>query len=103
MGQLKPGATYIYERADGVVYARESGADPSTRKVVGYENGREYDPINGHRIDYDSRTSDGRPLRDHMLEDQLWGEIRREARTNPTLQDALERAIMIYQLSKENE
>ena len=103
MGTLKPGATYIYERADGVVYAREFGADPSTRKVVGYENGREYDPINGHRIDYDSRTSDGRPLRDHMLEDKLWGEIRREARTNPTLQDALERAIMIYQLSKTDE
>ena len=103
MGTLKSGATYIYERADGVVYAREFGADPSTRKVVGYENGREYDPINGHRIDYDSRISDGRPLRDHLLEDQLWGEIRRKARTNPTLQDALERAIMIYQLSKTDE
>ena len=103
MGTLKSGATYIYERADGVVYAREFGVDPSTRKVVGYENGREYDPINGHRIDYDSRTADGRPLHDHIMEDKLWGEIRREARTNPTLQDALERAIMIYQLSKEHE
>jgi hypothetical protein len=30
----------------------------------------------------------------------MWGDIRRTARTNPTLQDALERAIMIYQLSK---
>ena len=103
MGQLKPGATLIYERADGIIYAREFGADPSTRKVVGYENGRDYDPINGHHIEYDSRTSDGRPLRDHMMEDQLWGQIRRAARTNPTLQDALERAIMIYQLSKEHE
>ena len=101
MGTLKPGATYIYERADGVIYAREFGQ--TERHVVGYESGREYDPITGHRIDYDTRTSDGRPLRDHILEDQLWGEIRREARTNPTLQDALERAIMIYQLSKENE
>jgi hypothetical protein len=96
MGTLKPGATYIYERADGVVYARESGADPNTRFEVGYE----YDPITGHRIDHDSRTNDGRPLRDHIQEDKLWGEIRRAARTNPTLQDALERAIMIYQLSK---
>jgi len=103
MGKLKPGATLIYERADGIVYARESGADPSTRQVVGYESGREYDPITGHRIDYDSRTNDGRPLRDHIQEDKLWGEIRRAARTNPTLQDALERAIMIYQLSKEHE
>ena len=99
MGTLKPGATYIYERANGVVYARESGTDPSTRVEVGYG----YDPITGHRIDYDSRTSDGRPLHDHIMEDKLWGEIRREARTNPTLQDALERAIMIYQLSKEHE
>ncbi len=31
---------------------------------------------------------------------KMWGEIRREARTNPTLQDALERAIMIYKLTK---
>jgi hypothetical protein len=37
------------------------------------------------------------------MEDKMWGEIRRAARTNPTLQDALERVIMIYQLSKTNE
>ena len=103
MGQLTPGATLIYERADGIIYARESGADPSTRKVVGYESGREYDPITGHRIDYDSRTADGRPLIDHIREDRMWGEIRRASLTNPTLQDALERAIMIYQLSKTDE
>jgi len=99
MGQLKPGATYIYERVGNEVYARESGADPSTRVVIGYD----YDPITGHKIDYDSRTSDGRPLHDHIMEDQLWGKIRCAAKTNPTLQDALERAIMIYQLSKEHE
>jgi hypothetical protein len=98
MGSLKPGATYVYERANGEVYARESGADPSTRKLVGYE----YDPISGHRIDYDKRTSDGRPLIDHMRDDKLWGEIRREAKTNPALQKALDRAILIYRLSKDN-
>jgi hypothetical protein len=103
MGTLKPGATYIYERADGIVYARESGADPSTRQVVGYESGAEYDPINGHKIDYDKRTPDGRPLHDHIRQDKLWGDIRRTARTNPTLQDALDRAIMIYNLSKTDE
>ena len=37
-----------------------------------------------------------------VLEDQLWGEIRRAAKTNKTLHDALERAIIIYQLSKDN-
>jgi hypothetical protein len=99
MGTLKPGATYIYERANGVVYARESGADPSTRFEVGYE----YDPITGHKIDHDSRTSDGRPLHAHIQENKMWGEIRRAAPTNPALQDALDRVIMIYQLSKEHE
>jgi len=85
MGQLKPGATYIYERNGDTVFRREFGA--TDREVVGY----------------DYRTSDGRPLTDHIQEDKLWGNIRRAARTNPTLQDALERAIMIYQLSKTNE
>lgn len=99
MGSLKSDTTYIYERADGVTYAREFGADPSTRVAVGYD----YDPITGHRIDYDKRTADGRPLHEHLMEDKLWGEIRRAAKTNPTLQDALDRAIMIYQLSKTNE
>jgi hypothetical protein len=101
MGQLKQDTTYIYERANGVVYAREFGADPGDRTVVGYD----YDPITGQKIphQWDSRTSDGRPLREHMLEDQLWGEIRRASKTNPTLQDALERAIVIYRLSKTNE
>ena len=103
MGQLKPDTKYIYERADGIVYAREFGADPGTRQVVGYESGTEYDPVSGHKIDYDSRTADGRPLREHILENKMWGEIRREARTNPTLQDALERAIMIYKLTKTDE
>jgi len=95
MGQLKPDVTYIYERVGNEVYAREFGADPADRTLVGYD----YDPITGHQIDYDSRTSDGRPLHNHIMENKLWGEIRRAARTNPTLQDALEHAIMIYQLT----
>ena len=101
MGTLKPGATLIYERADGIIYAREFGK--TERHVVGYESGREYEPITGHRIDHDERTSDGRPLFEHIQENKMWGEIRRAAQTNPTLQDALERAIMIYQLSKPDE
>jgi hypothetical protein len=88
MGSLKPGATYVYERDKGTVYAREIGADPSTRREVGYN--------------YDSRTSDGRPLHDHMMDSKMWGEIHRAAKTNPALQKALDRAIMIYRLSKDN-
>jgi hypothetical protein len=99
MGSLKPGTTYIYERVGNEVYARESGADPATRELIGYG----YDPITGHPVDYDKRTSDGRPLFDHLQESKMWGEIRRLARTNPTLQDALERVIVIYKLVKVNE
>jgi hypothetical protein len=87
MGSLKPGATYIYERNGGTVYAREAGADPSTRKEIGW--------------DHDPRTNDGRPLFDHIMESKMWGEIHREAKTNPALQKALDRAIMIYKLSKD--
>lgn len=87
MGSLKPGVTYVYERDKGTVYAREFGADPSTRKEIGW--------------DYDPRTDDGRPLHDHILDSKMWGEIRQEAKTNITLQKALDRVIMIYKLSKD--
>jgi hypothetical protein len=88
MGTLKPGATYIYERTGDEVYAREFGK--TERKLVGYTHVA------------DPRTSDGRPLHDHMMEDKMWGEIRRMAPTNPALQSALDRVIMIYRLSKDN-
>ena len=89
MGTLKPGATYIYERNGNIVYAREMGADPSTRREVGYN--------------YDSRTSDGKPLADQIKDNQLWGEIHRAAKINPALQEALDRVKVIYELSKTNE
>jgi hypothetical protein len=90
MGTLTPGATYIYERNGEEIYAREVGK--TKRKLIGYQYENKVDP----------RTPDGRPLYEHLKEDKLWGEIRREARTNKILQDALERAILIYHLSKEN-
>ena len=90
MGTLKPGATYIYERNGDEIYARESGK--TERKLVGYQYENNIDP----------RTSDGRPLIEHIRDDKLWGEIRRAAPTNPALQKALDRAIMIYRLSKDN-
>jgi hypothetical protein len=94
MGSLKPGVTLIHERVDGVVYSREFGADPMTRQVVGWD-------YNKGNPQYDPRTSDGRPLHDQIMESKLWGEIHREAKTNITLQKALDRAIMIYKLSKD--
>lgn len=87
MGTLKSGATYIYERNGDEVYARVFGE--TDRKLIGYSH-----------IE-DPRTAVGRPLNEHILEDKLWGEIRRAAPTNPALQKALDRAIMIYRLSKD--
>ena len=90
MGTLTPGVTHIYERNGDEVYAREFGSDPSTRRIIGYD----------HKLD--PRTNDGRSLHDRIMEDKMWGEIRRMAPTNPALQKALDRVIMIYRLSKDN-
>jgi len=92
MGSLKPGATYIYERNGDEVYAREFGS--KDRKLIGYKYQMEEK--------FDPRTNDGRPLIEQIRENKMWGEIHREAKTNPSLQKALDRAIMIYRLSKDN-
>ena len=89
MGTLTPNATYIYERNGEEIYAREAGK--TERKLIGYQYENKVDP----------RTTDGRPLHEHLKEDKLWGEIRRAAKSNKALQSALDRAILIYQLSKE--
>ena len=90
MGSLTPGATYVYERNGEEIYAREVGK--TQRKLIGYQYENKIDP----------RTDDGRPLYEHIKEDKLWGDIRREAKTNKALQSALDRAILIYQLSKDH-
>lgn len=88
MGSLKPGATYIYERANGVTYARELGADPNTRVAIGW--------------DYNTnRPGDGRKTYLESRESRLWKDIRETAKTNPALQKALDRAILIHKLVKE--
>ena len=79
MGTLKPGAKYIYEKANGITYAREFGAPHNDR----FEIGRDYE----------------RFLKDEL---QLWEDIVREGRTNKALQDALDRAKIVYHLSKDH-
>lgn len=79
MGTLKPGAKYIYEKADGITYAREFGAPQTDR----FEIGRDYE----------------RYLKDEL---RLWEDIVRAGRTNQSLQAALERAKIVYHLSKNN-
>lgn len=90
MGQLKPGATYIYERVDDIVYAREAGADPDTR----FEIGRDYKF---------QKNDESKSLFNQMAESKLWGEIHRAAKTNPSLQEAIERVKIMYHLSKQDE
>ena len=90
MGSLTPGATYIYERNGEEIYAREVGK--TERRLIGYQYENKIDP----------RTNDGRPLFEHLKEDKLWGEIRRTAKTNTTLQAELDRVIMLYHLINED-
>ena len=42
-------------------------------------------------------------LRDEILESQLWANIHRAAKTNPTLQEALDRVKVTYYLTKDYE
>jgi hypothetical protein len=93
MGNLKPGAIYTYEHQNGITYAVEAGS--MNKQVHGWMYDKD-DP------DYDPRTDDGRPLHDHIMDNKLWGNIRRAAKTNTTLQEAIERVIIIYHLSKDN-
>ena len=90
MGQLKPGATYIYERANGVTYAREAGAHPGDRFAIGWDAGA---------VEINTGTFLGMPIK------QV-GElvaIDQAAEHNPTLQDALDRVKMLYELTRTQE
>jgi hypothetical protein len=71
--------TYIYEKADGITYAREFGS-PSNERI---EVGKDYQ----------------RFLKDEL---RLWEDIVRAGRTNDVLQEALERVKILYHLSKNN-
>jgi hypothetical protein len=82
MSQLDPGATYVYERADGRVYARKIG---ETKRVL---IGEEYVADNHYK---------------HSEIAQEWVPIVLAAEHNPALQDALDRVKIVYELSrKEN-
>jgi hypothetical protein len=83
MGNLKPGATIIYESSDNgdTVYARYAGE--TERWMVG-------------------QSTKAEDLLESIREDKLWGEIRRAAKSNPLLQDAMDRVKIIYELSKDD-
>lgn len=47
-----------------------------------------------------SESDDVKTLRQKVQEEQMWCDIRRAAKDNPTLQRALDEAVMIYNLVK---
>ena len=80
---LKSGVKYIYERNGEEIYAREVGKSERTliRKHI--------DPFNENlTINYELENT--------------WKDILRESRTNPTLQEAMERVKILYHLSKDH-
>jgi hypothetical protein len=83
MGSLKPDATYIYERVNGTIYAREFGE--SERHVAGFQ----YDPVLKKIAD------------DYFFETE-WRDIINASKTNSALQEALDRVKILYHLSKED-
>jgi hypothetical protein len=88
MGKLKSGAKYIYERVDGTIYQREFGANPSTREIIGW--------------DYDTQKTDDRSMIDQFRDQKLWREIQQAAKSNPLLQEAIDRVKIAYHLSKKD-
>jgi len=78
VGRLKPGATYVYERANGVTYAREMGAPSNERIVIGW--------------DYE--------VQQKMMLDE-WNRILEAAKQNPALQEAVDRVKVIYELTRD--
>lgn len=80
MGSLKPGATYIYERAGGIVYAREFGK--TTRTVVGYASD-------------DNQLS----ASTHRLLSEM-NEVIRMCETDPEMKELLDKLFVVYNLKK---
>ena len=80
MGSLKSGATYIYESPDGgeTVYAREMGALPESRVMIGQSW-----------------------MAKEQIEQRMWTDIYKHRNRNIALQHAVEECIIIYKLSEE--
>lgn len=95
MGNLKPGASYIYERQDGVVYAREHGAPHTERFPIGWDWEPETNPA---RVRGVNKITGNKELDDH----NEWIQIRLAGKKNPALQTAIDNVKIMYHLSKSN-
>ena len=80
MGNLKPGATYVYESPDGgeTTYAREIGAPPESRVMIGQSW-----------------------MAKQQIEQRMWVDIYKHRNRNHALQHAVEECIIIYKLSED--
>jgi len=75
---------------------------------MNYQNNKVYESPDGGKTIYErdvgssERTliKENTSLISQIREDQLWGNIRREAKTNKTLADILDQAKMVYALIK---
>lgn len=83
MGSLKPGATYIYERTGGIIYAREFGE--TKRRVVGYEG-------NDETISASSKR---------LLSEM--NEVVKMCESDPAMKAMLEQLFVMYNLKKNHE
>ena len=79
MGNLKSGATYVYERVDGRIFAREFGK--TERTLVGYEAGTAYSTE-----------------RKRLLSD--FNEVLIMCENDPAMNDLLEQLFIMYNLKK---
>lgn len=84
MGTLTPGATYIYERSDGIIYAREFGK--TERHVVGYESGGDYNLYKSHN---------------RML--TKLNEVVEMCETDPAMRELLDQLFVLYNLKRTHE
>ena len=82
MGSLKPGVTYIYERANGRVYAREFGSNQ--RQLVGY----------------DSQVQEHRERRYYM---NHINDVLTMCEQHDDMKDLLEKLFVLYNLRKYHE
>lgn len=80
MGTLNPGATYIYERVAGTIFAREFGK--TERRVVGY-------------------TTDISP--ELAMYKSEMNQILQMCETDPAMQSLLSQLLVLYKLKKINE
>ena len=84
MGTLEPNETLIYERADGVVYARYANKPEIPRWIVGGDPGA-VARAQGKLLDYSD-----------------WMDLCEATQTNETLRKLMNKLVTTYYLIKEN-